>query len=124
MKFLFNSYNIYSNVPLGRLSPYVKDIIGEYQCGFMTHFIKIDHIFSIRKILKRNKMRIRNICYLVAPFKTGNTCYYSVQILLSCRLLSKNLKTKIYKKIVLPVVLYGCETWSLTLREESRIRVF
>ena len=40
------------------------------------------------------------------------------------RLLSKNLKIKIYKTIILPVVLYGCETWSLTLREECRLRVF
>ena len=40
------------------------------------------------------------------------------------RLLSKNLKIKIYKTIILPVVLYGCETWSLTLREESRAKVF
>jgi hypothetical protein len=38
--------------------------------------------------------------------------------LLSYRLLSKNLKIRIYKTIILPVVLYGCETWSLTLREE------
>ena len=53
----------------------------------------------------------------------GNSCY-SVQILLSSRLLSKYLKMKIYKTIILPVVLYGWETWSLTLREESRLRVF
>jgi hypothetical protein len=39
-------------------------------------------------------------------------------------LLSKNLKIKIYRNIILPVVLYGCETWSLTLREECRLRVF
>ena len=56
--------------------------------------------------------------------KAGNSCYYSVQTLLSSRLLSKNLKIKIYKTIILPVVLYGCETWSLTLREESRLRLF
>ena len=56
--------------------------------------------------------------------KAGNSCYYSVRTLLSSRFLSKNLKIKIYKTIVLPVVLYGCETWSLTLREESRLRVF
>jgi hypothetical protein len=43
---------------------------------------------------------------------------------LSSRLLSKNLKIKIYRTIILPVVLYGCETWSLTLREERRLRVF
>ena len=39
-------------------------------------------------------------------------------------MLSKNLKIKIYRTIILPVVLYGCETWSLTLREECRLRVF
>jgi hypothetical protein len=43
---------------------------------------------------------------------------------LSSRLLSRNVKDKIYKSIILPVVLYGCETWSLTLREEHRPRVF
>ena len=42
---------------------------------------------------------------------------------MSSRLLSKNLKIKIYRNIILPVVLYGCETWSLTLREERRLRV-
>ena len=45
-------------------------------------------------------------------------------MLLSSRLLSKNLKIKIYRTIMLPVVLYGCETWSLTLREERKLRVF
>src|SRR5215469_4078606 len=56
--------------------------------------------------------------------KLGNACYYSVQNLLSSSLLSQNLKIKIYRTITLPVVLYGCETWSLTLREERRLRVF
>ena len=56
--------------------------------------------------------------------KLGNACNYSVQNLLSSSLLSKNLKIKIYKTIILPIVLYGCETLSLTLREERRLRVF
>jgi len=56
--------------------------------------------------------------------KSGNACYYSVQNILSSSLLSKNLKINIYGTIILPVVLYGCETWSLTLREERRLRVF
>jgi hypothetical protein len=43
---------------------------------------------------------------------------------LSSRLLSTNVKVKIYKTIILPVLLYGCETWSVTLREEHRLRVF
>jgi hypothetical protein len=54
----------------------------------------------------------------------GNACYHSVHSLLSSRLLSGNVKVKIYKTIILPVVLYGCETWCLTLREEHRLRVF
>jgi hypothetical protein len=55
--------------------------------------------------------------------KSGNACYYSVQNLLSSGLLSKNLKIRIYRTIILPVVLYGCETWLFTLREERRLRV-
>ena len=47
-----------------------------------------------------------------------------VKNVLSCRLLSKNLKIKIYRNIMLPVGLYGCETWSLALREERNLRVF
>jgi hypothetical protein len=39
-------------------------------------------------------------------------------------LVSKNKKIRVYKTVVLPVVLYGCDTWSLTLREEQRLRVF
>jgi len=56
--------------------------------------------------------------------RSGNACYHSVQNLLSSRLLSKNLKVKVYRTIILPVVLYGCETWSLTLWEERKPRVF
>jgi hypothetical protein len=47
---------------------------------------------------------------------SGNACYHSVQNLLSSRLLRKTIKIRIYKTKILPVVLYGCETWSLTLR--------
>jgi hypothetical protein len=53
-----------------------------------------------------------------------NACYHSVQNLLSSSLLSKNLRIKIYRIIILPVFPYGCEPWSLTLREERRLRVF
>jgi len=56
--------------------------------------------------------------------RTGNACYHSVQNVLSSRLLSKNLKIKTYRTIILPFVLYGCEAWSLTLREERKLRVF
>jgi hypothetical protein len=48
-----------------------------------------------------------------------NACYRSIQ-----NLLSKNIIIRIYKTIILPVVLYGCKAWSLTLRDEHRLRVF
>jgi len=58
--------------------------------------------------------------------RSENACYHSAQK--SSRLLSKNLKIKIYIyiyiTIILPVVLYGCETWSLTRREERKLKVF
>ena len=56
--------------------------------------------------------------------KLRNAWYYSVQNILSSSLLSKKLKIMIFRTIILPVDLYGCETWSLTLREERRLRVF
>ena len=54
----------------------------------------------------------------------GNACYYSLEKILSSYLLSKKLKVKTYKTIIPSVELYGCETWSLTLIEEHRLRVF
>jgi hypothetical protein len=56
--------------------------------------------------------------------KLWNACYWPVQNLLSSSLLSKNLKIKIHRTLILPVVLYGCENWSLTVREECRLRLF
>jgi hypothetical protein len=55
---------------------------------------------------------------------SGNACYYSVQNLSSSHLISKNLKIKIYKTVILPIVQYGCETWSLTFGEERRLMIF
>jgi hypothetical protein len=54
----------------------------------------------------------------------GNAGYHSVQNLLSSRLLLKNVKIRMYKAIILPVVLHCCETYFLALREEYRLRVF
>ena len=64
------------------------------------------------------------LCKLTQGFSSISLRYHSVQNLLSSRLLSKNLKIKIYRTIILPVVSYGCETWSLTLRGERKLRVF
>ena len=54
---------------------------------------------------------------------SGNTCYHLVQNLLTFSLLSKNMKIKTYRTIILPLVVCGCETWLLTLREERRLRM-
>ena len=53
-----------------------------------------------------------------------NACYHSVQNLLFSSLLSKNIKIKIYRTVILSFVFCGCETWSLTLREECRVGMF
>jgi hypothetical protein len=55
---------------------------------------------------------------------SDNACYYSVQKLLSSHLLLENTKIRMYKTIILSVVIHECETWSPTLKEEHRLRVF
>jgi hypothetical protein len=55
---------------------------------------------------------------------SGNACYHSVHNIFHSRLLFNTVKIKIYKSIILPVVLYGWKTWSLVLREDSSLRVF
>jgi len=56
--------------------------------------------------------------------KSGNGCYHSLQNPLSSSFLSTNINIKIFRTLILPVVLYGCKVSSLTLREEHRLRVF
>ena len=60
----------------------------------------------------------------IKRLKSGNAYYHSVQNLLSSSSLSKNIKITIYRTIIFPAVLYGCETWSLTMREEHRLFAF
>jgi hypothetical protein len=60
---------------------------------------------------------------IMRRLNSGNACYHSVQNLLSSRLLSKNLKIRMYETIILPVILYGCEAWPLILKEEHSLRV-
>jgi hypothetical protein len=59
-----------------------------------------------------------------STWKSGNACHHLVQNLLYSSLLSKHIKIKTYRTLILPVVLYRCETWSLTLRKEHRLWVF
>ena len=76
--------------------------------------------YLVKTLTNQNSIQEEIKCRL----NLGNVCYYSVQNFLSSSLLSKTLKIKIYRTMILPVVLYGCETWSLTLREERRLRMF
>jgi hypothetical protein len=59
-----------------------------------------------------------------SKLKSGNACYHLVQNILPYSLPSKNVRIKIYRTIIPPVVVYGCETWLPTLKEEGRMRVF
>jgi hypothetical protein len=56
--------------------------------------------------------------------KSGNKYYHLVQNVFSSSLLSQNIKIMVYRAIILPFVLYGCEAWSPTLREECRLRMY
>jgi hypothetical protein len=94
-----------------------------------NHYIKVDNksFESVEQfkylgttLTNRNSIQEE----IKSRLKSGNACYHSVQDLLSSSLLSKNTKIKIYRIIILPVVLYGCETWSLKMMEERRLRVF
>ena len=93
-----------------------KNICFGVQCS-LPYFVGII-IFTLYIYLSNSREEIK------CRINLGNACYYSLEKILSSRLLCKKLKVNTYKTIILPVVLYGCETWSLTVREEHRLRVF
>jgi hypothetical protein len=76
--------------------------------------------YFLRTLTNRNAIHEE----IKSGLKPGIACYHSVQDLLSYSLLSTNIKIKLYRTTNLPVVLYGCENWSLTLREEYWQRMF
>jgi hypothetical protein len=88
----------------------------QYHVEVSNRFAALEYLDTEVEINIQEKIKRR--------LSLGNACYHSVQSLLSSRLLSKNLKMRIYKTIILPVIFCGCKTWSLTLREEHRLRVF
>ena len=103
--------------------------VGRHRGMLANEYIKIDSnsyenvkTFKYLGSLLTNQKSIYQ--EIESVIKAGNSCYYLVQTLLSSRLLSKNFKLIYIKQIILPVILLGCETWSLTLREECRLRVF
>jgi hypothetical protein len=93
---------------------YSKSVLCHEGCtclSLLKHFSAITNENSIHEEIKSRS-------------KSGNACSHSVHNLLLFSSLSVNIKIKIQRIIILPVVLYGCETWSLTMREECRLRVF
>ena len=84
-------------------------------------FERVEEFKYLRTTLKNQNPIAEEI---KSRLRSGSACYHSVQNLLSSRLLSKNLKIKIYRTTILPFVLYRCENWSLTWREERKLRVF
>jgi len=94
-----------------------------------SHNLKIENNFFERVVeLKYMRTSLTNQNFIQEEIKntlkSGNACYHSVQNRLSSSLLSINIKIKIHRSIILPVALYGCETRSLTLGEERKLRVF
>jgi len=104
-------------------------VMSRDQNAGQNHSVRIDNSTFERveefKYLRTN-LTIQNCIWeeIKGRLMSGNACYLSVQNLLSSRMLSRKLKMKIYRTIILPVVLYGCEALSLTIREERKLRVF
>jgi hypothetical protein len=103
----------------------------------MLHYLKAGQKHII-KIANRSLKNVTGFKYLGTTLtdqncmleeiknrlNSGNSWYHSVKSLLSSHLLSRNIKVKIRRTIILPVVLYGCETWSLALRDDHRLGMF
>jgi hypothetical protein len=104
-------------------------LMSRYQKARPKHSIQVaNRFFEDVAKLKYLEKTLTDQNYIHEEIKSKlysrNACYHSVQSLLSSRLLSRNGKIEVCKTIILPVVLYGCGTWSLTLREEHRLKVF
>jgi hypothetical protein len=87
-----------------------------------NRFLKNVAQFRYLRMTVRNQNLIQE--EIKSRLNSSNACYRSVQNLLSSSLMSKNVTISIYKTVILSVVLYGYETWSLTLKAKYRLRVF
>jgi len=92
--------------------------------NIQTHNISFEKVEQFKYLGKIQVNKNYNHEEIKSRLKTGNAYYYSVQNLLSSSVLSNNIKIKIYRTIILPVVLHGCEIWPVTLWEKPRLSVF
>jgi hypothetical protein len=103
-------------------------LLSYHQNAGQNHSIKEGRSFENMAQLKYFGRTITNQNLIQEEIKrrlnSSHACYHSAQNMLASHLLSKNVKIRIYKTILLPVLLYGCETWSQTVREEQRPWVF
>ena len=94
-------------------------VMSRAQTAGLSHTMKVDNssIQRVEELYLGTTLTNQNSIQeeIKSRLKLGNACHRWMQNLLSSSLLSKNLKIKIYRTIILPVVLYGCETWSVTL---------
>jgi hypothetical protein len=97
-------------------------------CTHNTYKLRAFQNRVLRRIfrLEEQEATIQNLIQeeIKRRLNLGNVCYHSVQNLLSSRLLSKNIRIRIYKTIIFAVIVHWCRTRSLTLREEHRLWVF
>jgi hypothetical protein len=107
-----NSYRIFVGkpeekrplgIPRRKWMDNIKMVVREIRWGGMDCI----YLLSIGNITNQNPIQEE----IKRTLNSGNACYRSIQNFVSSRLLSKNIKIRIYKIIILPVVLYGCETW-------------
>jgi len=115
MAFIFIKLNAAVNIPSTCYNKTKYMVMSRDQNAGRIHSVRIDNSTFERveefKYLGTTLTNQNSIAEEIkSRLKSGNACYHSVQNLLSSRLLSKNLKIKIYRTIILPVVLYGCET--------------
>jgi trans-2-enoyl-CoA reductase len=104
-------------------------IMSRDQNAGRSHYINIcNNYFERVELFKYLATTLRNQNYtqeeIKSRLKSGNACYQSVKNILSSNLLPKNIKIQTDLNVTFPVDLYGCETWSLILREERRLRMF
>jgi hypothetical protein len=97
-----------------------------------------DHVFPFLEVEQYKFQRVREFIYLgsiltekndelteiKARLQSGNKCYYRLSNLLKTRMISKNLKIQLYRTLIRPVVMYGCEVWTLRKSEQNRLLIF
>jgi hypothetical protein len=106
-----HSYVVWDNIEFGELKQVVHTVT--------TVFSTTDTGCNYNR---RSDFNTAQLCLIKSRLKSGTACCHSVQNLLSSSLLSENVQIKLYRTRILPVVVYGCKPWSVTLKEAESVR--